>query len=344
MLEFVKYEFEAPKFDVDECRQRDLTYAAPLKVTLAPDRVRSGRGHRRQVDQGHQGAGRLHGRHAAHDVERHLHHQRHRARHRLPDAPLAGRLLRPRQGQVALVGQASVRRPRDPLSRLLARHRVRLQGHRACAHRPPPQDPGDVAPDGAGHGRRGDPVDLLQPDHLQACRRPLAHPLQRGSLPRPQGGHRPGRRRHRRGRRRGGQEDHGPPGQAARRQGPEGDQGDRRRPLRQLSRRGHRQLRDRRDLSRGRRRDRREDAEGAATRPATTEIDDPRHRPRQRRRLHPQHAGRRQEREPPGRAVRHLPRDAPGRAADAGDGRGDVQVAVLRSASATTFRRSAASR
>jgi len=34
MLEFVRYEFEAPKFDVDECRQRDLTYAAPLKVTL----------------------------------------------------------------------------------------------------------------------------------------------------------------------------------------------------------------------------------------------------------------------------------------------------------------------
>jgi DNA-directed RNA polymerase subunit beta len=34
MLEFVKYEFEAPKFDVDECRQRDLTYAVPLKVTL----------------------------------------------------------------------------------------------------------------------------------------------------------------------------------------------------------------------------------------------------------------------------------------------------------------------
>ncbi|MGQ3038877.1 MAG: DNA-directed RNA polymerase subunit beta, partial [Neoaquamicrobium sediminum] len=34
MLEFVKYEFELPKFDVDECRQRDLTFAAPLKVTL----------------------------------------------------------------------------------------------------------------------------------------------------------------------------------------------------------------------------------------------------------------------------------------------------------------------
>ena len=33
-LDFVKYEFEPPKFDVDECRQRGITYAAPLKVTL----------------------------------------------------------------------------------------------------------------------------------------------------------------------------------------------------------------------------------------------------------------------------------------------------------------------
>jgi len=34
LLEFVKYTFEAPKYDVDECRQRGLTFAAPLKVTL----------------------------------------------------------------------------------------------------------------------------------------------------------------------------------------------------------------------------------------------------------------------------------------------------------------------
>jgi DNA-directed RNA polymerase subunit beta len=33
-LEFVKYEFEAPKYDVEECHQRGMTYAAPLKVTL----------------------------------------------------------------------------------------------------------------------------------------------------------------------------------------------------------------------------------------------------------------------------------------------------------------------
>jgi DNA-directed RNA polymerase subunit beta len=34
MLEFVKYELEPPKYDVDECQQRGMTFAAPLKVTL----------------------------------------------------------------------------------------------------------------------------------------------------------------------------------------------------------------------------------------------------------------------------------------------------------------------
>ncbi|MBF9051712.1 DNA-directed RNA polymerase subunit beta [Roseobacter sp. HKCCD9010] len=34
VLEFVKYELEHPKYDVEECQQRDMTYAAPLKVTL----------------------------------------------------------------------------------------------------------------------------------------------------------------------------------------------------------------------------------------------------------------------------------------------------------------------
>jgi DNA-directed RNA polymerase subunit beta len=33
-LHFVRYELEAPKYDVEECQQRGMTYAAPLKVTL----------------------------------------------------------------------------------------------------------------------------------------------------------------------------------------------------------------------------------------------------------------------------------------------------------------------
>ncbi len=34
ILEFVKYDLEKPKYDVEECQQRDMTYSAPLKVTL----------------------------------------------------------------------------------------------------------------------------------------------------------------------------------------------------------------------------------------------------------------------------------------------------------------------
>ncbi|WP_119462911.1 DNA-directed RNA polymerase subunit beta [Rhodospirillaceae bacterium SYSU D60014] len=33
-LQFVKYELEEPKYDVEECQQRGMTFAAPLKVTL----------------------------------------------------------------------------------------------------------------------------------------------------------------------------------------------------------------------------------------------------------------------------------------------------------------------
>src|SRR6056297_1590227 len=34
VLEFVNYDLERPKYDVEECMQRDMTYSAPLKVTL----------------------------------------------------------------------------------------------------------------------------------------------------------------------------------------------------------------------------------------------------------------------------------------------------------------------
>ena len=175
MLEFVKYEFEPPKYDVDECRQRGMTYRRAAQGDAAPHRVRCRRGDRREVGQGHQGAGRLHGRHAAHDQQRHLHRQRHRARHRLADAPLARRVLRSRQGQDPLLGQAAVRRPHHPVSRLVARHRVRRQGHRLCAHRPAPQDSGDVAAARARHGRRGDPA------HLLPARSPTSAPRTAGA-------------------------------------------------------------------------------------------------------------------------------------------------------------------
>lgn len=33
-LEYVRYDFDLPKYDIDECRQRGLTFAAPLRVSL----------------------------------------------------------------------------------------------------------------------------------------------------------------------------------------------------------------------------------------------------------------------------------------------------------------------
>ena len=34
ILEFVSYELDKPKYNVEECHQRDMTYGAPLKVKL----------------------------------------------------------------------------------------------------------------------------------------------------------------------------------------------------------------------------------------------------------------------------------------------------------------------
>src|SRR5512147_2185457 len=47
-LEFVSYNLERPKYDVDECRQRGMTFAAPIKVTtqLMVYEVREGGGDR----------------------------------------------------------------------------------------------------------------------------------------------------------------------------------------------------------------------------------------------------------------------------------------------------------
>ena len=200
--------------------RHDLRRAA--QGDAAPDRVRYRRRDRRQVGQGHQGAGCLHGRHSAHDQQRHLRRQRHRARHRLADAPLARRVLRSRQGQDPFLGQAVVRRPHHSLSRLLARHRVRRQGHRPCARRPAPQDSGHVAALCARHDRRRDPQHLLQAGALQAHQGRLARAVRCQPAARLQGDQRSGRCRYRQGRARSRQEAHRAPGASARREGPQG--------------------------------------------------------------------------------------------------------------------------
>ena len=93
VLEFVRYELEHPKYDVEECQHREHDVFGAAEGHIASDRVRGGRRNRRQVGQGHQGTRRLYGRHAPDDAERHVHRERHRAGHRQPDAPVAGCVL-----------------------------------------------------------------------------------------------------------------------------------------------------------------------------------------------------------------------------------------------------------
>ena len=116
--------------------------------------------------QGGEGAGGLHGRDPAHDRQRLLRHQRHRARDRLAAAPLAGRVLRARPRQDPLVRQAAVLGARDSLPRLLARLRVRPEGLPVLPRRPPPQDAGDDAAEGDRAVERGHPAPVLRLRHL----------------------------------------------------------------------------------------------------------------------------------------------------------------------------------
>ena len=139
------------KYDVDECQERGMTFAVPLKVTIRlvvwdKDPETGAKTHPR-----HQGAGGLLRRHPADDGERDLHHQRHRARHRQPAAPLAGRLL-------LAAGEGPVRGADHPVPRQLGGVRVRLQEPAARAHRPQAQVPGLGLPARAGpEDRRRDP-------------------------------------------------------------------------------------------------------------------------------------------------------------------------------------------
>ena len=144
-LEYVKYELEDPKYDTEECQQRGITYAAPLKVTLRlvvwdvdeDTGARSIRDIKEQdVYMGDMPLMTANGTFIVNGTERVIVSQMHRS---------PGRLLRSRQGQDPFQRQVPVRRAGDPLSRLVAGFRVRRQGPGLCAHRPPPQAAGHDA-------------------------------------------------------------------------------------------------------------------------------------------------------------------------------------------------------
>jgi DNA-directed RNA polymerase subunit beta len=89
------------KYDMQECQERGMTYAlrsrSPIRLTVYSKGSRNAEEERPR----HQGAGSLLRRNSADDGQRHLHHQRHRARDRFSSCHRSpGRLLRacPAQG------------------------------------------------------------------------------------------------------------------------------------------------------------------------------------------------------------------------------------------------------
>ena len=176
-LDFVHYELEEPKYDTDECRQRGMTYAAPMRVTLRlivfevdPDtETRSVLDIKEQdVYMGDMPLMTKNGTFIVNGTERVIVSQMHRS---------PGVLFDHDRGKTHASGKYPVRRPRHPLSRLVARFRVRRQGHRQRPHRPQAQAAGHGAAARARHVERGDPQHLLRPRHLRARQGRLADPL-----------------------------------------------------------------------------------------------------------------------------------------------------------------------
>ena len=92
-LEYVSYTLGTPKYDVEECHQRGMTFAAPMKVKVRLVVWDVDKETDVQSIQRHQGAGGLFRRNSADDRQRHLHHQRHRTGYRQPAASLARGVL-----------------------------------------------------------------------------------------------------------------------------------------------------------------------------------------------------------------------------------------------------------
>ncbi len=254
LLEFVKYEFEAPKYDVDECRQRGMTFAAPLKVTLRlivfdvdPDTgAKSVKDIKEQdVYMGDMPFMTLNGTFIVNGTERVIVSQMHRSpgvffdhdkgkSHSSGKLLFAARIIPYRGSWLDIEFDAKDivyaridRRRKIPATSLLYRARLR---------------------------RRGNPQVLLSQADLQAREGRLAPAVRRRPPQGRQGDDRHRRRRHRRCRRRGRQEAVRARRPAARRKGqvhPRGGRG----PVRPLHRRRPVQPADRRNLRRSRRRD-----------------------------------------------------------------------------------------
>jgi DNA-directed RNA polymerase subunit beta len=83
-VEFGEYEFGEPQFSIKECREKDLTYQAPLSMTVRFVNKETGEIREQRVFMGD---------FPMMTEQGHVHHQRHRARHRHAARPQPGAYL-----------------------------------------------------------------------------------------------------------------------------------------------------------------------------------------------------------------------------------------------------------
>ena len=151
-LEFVSYALGMPPFDVKECQQRGLTFASPLraKVRLTIMDKEASKPTVKEVKEQEVYMGEIPlmtttGSFVINGTERVIVSQLHRS---------PGVFFEHDRGKTHSSGQAAVLRAHHPVSRLLARLRVRPQGLPVFPRRPPPQDAGDDPAEGDRHTRR----------------------------------------------------------------------------------------------------------------------------------------------------------------------------------------------
>ncbi len=178
-LEFVKYELGEPKYDVDECVQRGMTFARPIKITvrLVVWDVDDEAGTRsiRDVKEQEVYFGEIpvmtdNGTFIVNGTERVIVNQLHRS---------PGVFFSHDEGKKHSSGKFLLLRAGDPLPGVVARLRVQPQGPPVRAHRPAPQ----VERHGAAQGPRvlppGDPRPLLREDGRPGERGRRARPTRR---------------------------------------------------------------------------------------------------------------------------------------------------------------------
>ena len=162
--------FDEPVASLEQCREKDLTYARPLTVTVAFINRETGEIREQSVFMGD----------FPWMTERgHVRDQRHRARRRHAARALPGRLPDGAQGP----REAGVHRQPDARARVVAGARDRQEGQGLRPHRPQAQAAGDgaAARDGL-RDRRGDPAAVrelaVHPQHDRVRHR--GHPHRRG--------------------------------------------------------------------------------------------------------------------------------------------------------------------